>query len=169
MNARNRWSITALVVALFAVSLIPAAPPERTTIADLAIATPELSTLVAAVVKADLVATLDGRRQFTVFAPTNDAFDAAAEAILGPGSNGIDLVDALTVMELTGILLYHVSPGERFAEDVVSSARIRTMSKEFTFPSVSGMDAFINDAPILATDIDADNGVVHVIGGVLLP
>ncbi|MGD8375237.1 MAG: fasciclin domain-containing protein, partial [Acidobacteriota bacterium] len=148
---------------------IPAAPPDRTTIVDLAVDAPDLSTLVAALVKADLVRALDGQRQFTVFAPTNDAFDAAAEAILGPGNDGIDLVDALSVMELTDVLLYHVAPGRRDSAEVVGSSQVRMTNKQFTFPSVLGSDVFINDAPILAVDLFADNGVVHVIGGVLLP
>jgi hypothetical protein len=62
------------------------------TIAGLAVATPDLSTLVAALQKASLVATFDGNRHFTVFAPTNAAFDAAAVALLGAGKTGVDLV-----------------------------------------------------------------------------
>lgn len=162
--------LASLTLSMFLVSGFALAdPPERTTIVDLAVSTPELSTLVAAVVKADLVDTLDGRRQFTVFAPTNDAFDAAAEAILGPGNDGIDLIDALSVPELTDILLYHVAPGRRDSVDVLGSERVRTMNKQFAFPSLQSGVPFINDAEILLPDQFADNGVVHVIGGVLLP
>lgn len=162
-------AVLALTTLLASLTLAPAAPQDRTTIVDLAVDAPDLSTLVAALVKADLVRALDGRRQFTVFAPTNDAFDSAAEAILGPGNDGIDLVDALSVTELTDILLYHVAPGRRDAEDVVGSSRVRMTNRQFTFPSVSGNDVLLNDAPILEVDLLADNGIVHVIGGVLLP
>lgn len=166
----KRSALIALVGLLSFISTpVSAGTGDRTTIVDIAVSDPNLSTLVAAVVKAGLVETLDGRRQFTVFAPTNDAFDAAAEAILGPGNDGIDLVDALSVTELTEILLYHVSPGERFSSDVLSSSRVRMVNKQFTYPSLQGGTPYINTAPIEAADVDADNGVVHVIGGVLLP
>jgi uncharacterized surface protein with fasciclin (FAS1) repeats len=67
------------------------------------------------------------------------------------------------------VLLYHVAPGERFAADVVSSSRIRTVSKGFLSPSVSGGNAYVNRAQLIATDIDVSNGVIHVIDRVLLP
>ncbi len=142
-------------------------PPRASepTIVDIALAvneeTGEFSTLIAALVEADLVEVLDGRRQFTVFAPTDEAF-----ATLGLNAGNIG---TLPVEALTNILLYHVSPGERFAEDVISSTRIRTVSKGFTFPSVTADGVFINQSKILAVDIDASNGVIHIIDTVLLP
>ena len=65
----------------------------------------------------------------------------------------------------------HIAPGERYAVDVLGSTRVRTLSKEFTFPSLDENDMpFINDSPIVQPDVPACNGVVHVIGGaVLLP
>jgi uncharacterized surface protein with fasciclin (FAS1) repeats len=163
-------SILTLACATLFASVAAAAPPERTTIADAAIGNPAFSTLVAAVIKADLVAVLDGNRQLTVFAPTNDAFDAAAAALIGPGATGTDLVEALPVEDLTAVLLYHVSPGKRLATDVLNSKKVRMLGKNFTMPSVdAGGAAFINDAPIEAADIVVDNGVIHVLGGVLLP
>lgn len=128
------------------------------------------TTLVAAVVKADLVDFLDGNRNFTVFAPTNDAFSATAEDILGPGNDGIDLVAALTKQQLTDVLYYHIAPGERYSTDVLDSRKVRMLSREFTFPSLAGGVPFINDSEILLPDVTACNGVVHVIGdAVLLP
>ncbi|WP_169980135.1 fasciclin domain-containing protein [Tautonia rosea] len=139
--------------------------PKGPTIVDIAIAvneeTGEFSTLIAALDAAGLVETLDGRRQFTVFAPTDAAFEKLG---LNAGNIG-----TLPVEALTNILLYHVSPGERFAEDVVSSTRIRTLNKGFTFPAVTAEGVFINQSKILAVDIDASNGVIHVIDTVLLP
>lgn len=123
----------------------------------------EFDHLIAAVVKAGLVDTLNGNRQFTVFAPTDAAFEDLFDAL---GVNGIADIDVAT---LTAVLLYHVAPGERFSDDVVASTRIRTVSKGFVFPSVHDGGAYINDARILAADIDASNGVIHVIDAVLLP
>ena len=71
------------------------------------------STLVAALDKAGLVETFDGSRQFTVFAPTNDAFDAAAKALLkNDDATGPDLIEALDVAALTAVLQFHVTVGE---------------------------------------------------------
>ncbi len=160
----------ALATLLSAGNLAPTmASSHRITIVDAAAGDPNFSTLVAAVVKAGLVDTLDGRRQFTVFAPTNTAFDTAAEAILGTGSTGIDLVNALSVYELTDILLFHVSPGRRLSGDVLGSERVRTMNKDFLFPSLQGGVPFINNAEIVVPDLQVDNGVIHVIDAVLLP
>ena len=135
-------------------------------IVDTAIAvnqsTGEFDHLIEAVVRADLVATLDGNRQFTVFAPTDAAFEDLFDAL------GVSGVNDIPVGTLRAVLLYHVAPGERFAADVVSSARIRTLSKGFLWPSVNG-GVYINDAQVIAADIDVSNGVIHVIDRVLLP
>lgn len=157
------------MLALASIGTTPASPPERTTIVDIAGGDPDFSILVAAVMKADLLEVLDGRRQFTVFAPTNAAFDAAAVDILGMGNDGLDLVDTLSRMELTQVLLYHVSPGRRFSDDILDMDQVRMLNKGFTYPSLSNSDVFINDALVIMPDIDADNGVVHVIDKVLLP
>ncbi len=140
-------------------------PKDRTSIVDVALAvnadSGEFSTLIAALQAAGLVEALDGRGQYTVFAPTDEAF-----AALGYDATSIA---GIPVDDLAAILLYHVAPGERYAADVVASTRIRTLSKGFLFPRVEMGTAYVNDAEILATDIEADNGVIHVIGGVLLP
>ena len=136
-------------------------------IVDTAIAvnqsTGEFDHLIAAVVRADLVATLDGNRQFTVFAPTDAAFEDLFDAL------GVSGVNDIPVATLRAVLLYHVAPGERFAADVVSSSRIRTLSKGFLWPSVNGGGVYINNAQVIAADIDVSNGVIHVIDRVLLP
>ena len=152
-------------------ALAVAAPASARTnspsIVDTAIAvnasTGEFDHLIAAVVRTDLVATLDGNLQFTVFAPTDAAFEDLFDTL------GVSGVSDIPVGTLRAVLLYHVAPGERFAEDVVSSSRIRTVSKGFLTPSVSGANAYVNDARILAIDIDVSNGVIHVINRVLLP
>lgn len=158
-----------LVIALAFAAFVPAptkaAPPDTPSIVDIALAvnadSGEFSTLIAAVVAADLVETLSGNRQFTVFAPTDAAF---AELGLNAGTIG-DLDKA----ELTDILLYHVAPGHRLSQSVVNAQQIRMLNKDFTHISTTEAGAFINDSMIVAVDIEARNGVIHVIDKVLLP
>lgn len=121
----------------------------------------EFSTLIAALQSAELVGALNGKGQFTVFAPTDAAF-----AKLGLNAGNIGTLDKAT---LRNILLYHVARGARYAEDVVDASRIRMLNRGFTFVTVSGSTVSINDAQILAVDIKASNGVIHVIDTVLLP
>jgi transforming growth factor-beta-induced protein len=150
-----------------AVAAPASARAQSPSIVDTAIAvnasTGEFDHLIDAVVRADLVTTLDGHRQFTVFAPTDAAFEDLFDAL------GVSGVNDIPVGTLRSVLLYHVAPGERFAADVLSSSRIRTVSKGFLRPSVSGGNVYVNEARILATDIDVSNGVIHVIDRVLLP
>ena len=137
------------------------------TIVEAAIAvnqsTGEFDSLIAAVVRAGLVDTLSGNRQFTVFAPTDAAFVKLFDAL------GVSSVNDIPVDTLRAVLLYHVAPGERFSADVVSSDRVRTLSKGFLVPTVYDGTAWINDARIVMPDVDVSNGVIHVIDEVLLP
>jgi len=140
-------------------------------IVDIASSVDDFSILVEAVVFAGLAEELDGNRQYTVFAPTNDAFEAllealelTAEELFSEGNEGL----------VRNILLYHVAPGNRAAEDVVTSDRIRTASKSFIFVNEEEGDFFVgNDAngfaQIVEVDIFARNGVIHVIDAVMLP
>jgi transforming growth factor-beta-induced protein len=125
--------------------------------------TGEFDSLIAAVVRAGLVDTLNSNRQFTVFAPTDAAFAQLFGAL------GVSGVNEIPVATLRAVLLYHVAPGERFSGDVVSSDRIRTVSKGFIIPSVHDGAAWVNDARIVAADVNVSNGVIHVIDKVLLP
>jgi uncharacterized surface protein with fasciclin (FAS1) repeats len=140
-------------------------PSERTTIVDVALAvnsdTGEFSTLIAALAAADLVDTLDGNGQFTVFAPTDAAFSE-----LDLNADNIGDLDTDT---LTDILLYHVAKGRRMAEDVVESTQIRMLNRDFTMISLTDEGAFIDEALIVTTDVPADNGVIHIIDAVLVP
>jgi uncharacterized surface protein with fasciclin (FAS1) repeats len=135
------------------------------TIVEIALAvnaeTGEFSTLIAALSSAGLVDALNGRGQFTVFAPTDAAF-----AKLGLDASNIGTLDKAT---LTNILLYHVARGERLSGDVVSANRIRMMNGGFTFVSLMGDSAYINQSKIVAVDVLASNGVIHIIDTVLLP
>ena len=144
-----------------------AARESRSTIVDTAIAvnaaTGEFDHLIAAVVRTGLVDTLDGRRQFTVFAPTDAAFETLFAAL------GITGVDQVPLDTLRAVLLYHVVPGERLSSDVLDSTRLRTLSKGFIYPTLQAGAPYVNDARIVAADVDVSNGVIHVIDAVLLP
>jgi transforming growth factor-beta-induced protein len=153
---------------LLTVAAAPAAARQPgPTIVDAAIAvnatTGEFDHLIAAVVRADLAGTLDGNRQFTVFAPTDAAFENLFDAL------GVGGVADIPVGTLTAVLLHHVSPGERLSGEVLSSSRVRMLDKGFTFPSVAGGIPYIDNAAIVMADVDVSNGVIHVIDTVLLP
>jgi len=136
--------------------------PGSQTIVEIAVGNPSFSTLVAAVVAADLVDALNGTTQLTVFAPTDEAFAAL-------GLNADNIADALSTEALTNILLYHVTEGRRVAQSVVRAPRVKMLNGGTTRISRSGAGVRINDSNIVATDISAKNGVIHVIDAVLLP
>jgi uncharacterized surface protein with fasciclin (FAS1) repeats len=167
MSTFTRLVVVLSVFALAFAALAPAqAATSQKTIVGIALevnaATGEFSTLIAALQSAGLVDALNGKRQFTVFAPTDAAF-----ADIGLNASNIGTV--LDKATLTNILLYHVAPGERFAADVVTSSRVRMLNKSFAFVEVNDEGAFIDGAKIIATDIDASNGVIHIVDSVLLP
>jgi uncharacterized surface protein with fasciclin (FAS1) repeats len=153
-----------LILAAFAAPVSAARPNADGTIVDTAIAvnaqSGEFSTLIAAVQAAGLVDTLDGRRQFTVFAPTDAAFAKL-------GLNAGNIATALPTDTLRNILLYHVAPGKRLAADVLASTKVRMLNKQFA--AVDASAGTIDGAPIIATDIQVSNGVIHVVSDVLLP
>jgi transforming growth factor-beta-induced protein len=167
MATRRLALLTASAALVLGLGAQPVSAASGQTIVQTAIAvnqqTGEFSQLIAAVVRAGLVDTLNGHRQLTVFAPTDAAFDRLFAAL------GVSGVDDIPVDTLRAVLLYHVAPGVRDSTDVLASSRIRTLSKGFLIPSVRDGSAWINGARILATDIQASNGVIHVIDAVLLP
>ena len=160
-------AVTAIALSLAVVVSPVAARQSGATIVDTAIAvnaaTGEFDELISAVVRAGLVDELDGHRQFTVFAPTDAAFADLYAAL------GVDGVDDIAVPTLRAVLLHHVAPGERFSGDVVTSTKIRTLDRDFLIPSVQGGSAYVDGARIILPDVDASNGVIHVIDRVLVP
>jgi uncharacterized surface protein with fasciclin (FAS1) repeats len=118
-------------------------------------------TLVAALTAADLVDTLQGEGPFTVFAPTDEAFEALPDGIL----------DALLEDKdaLTEVLLYHVVPGKVLAADVVTLDEAGTVQGEKLTITVDGEDVMVNEAQVIIPDVEASNGVIHVIDAVLIP
>jgi uncharacterized surface protein with fasciclin (FAS1) repeats len=139
----------------------PAAPTKN--IVELAVATPDLSTLVTAVKAAGLVATLSGPGPFTVFAPTNAAFAKLPKADL----------DALLAnpAALADVLKYHVVTGKVLKADIPFGKPIKTLQgQEITIDTTATItDANGGKSKITATDILATNGVVHLIDTVILP
>ena len=143
-------------------------PEAKVTIVSVASETESLSTLVTAVKAAELVDTLQSEGPFTVFAPTNAAFDAlpagTLDTLLAPENKG----------QLASILKYHVVSGKVMAADLKDGQVVPTVQGEnLTVKLADGMayliDAKGNQTKIVKTDIDAGNGVVHVVDGVLLP
>lgn len=129
-------------------------------VVDIALNNPNFSILVEAVVKADLVETLNGSGPFTVFAPTNDAFNALFNDL------GVSGISELTAEDLTPILLYHVV-GDNVLSGELSEGNFGTLNGDI---SVSLNPPTINsDSQITLTDVQGTNGVVHVISKVLLP
>lgn len=130
------------------------------TIVETAVSAGSFTTLVAAVQAAGLVDTLNGPGPFTVFAPTDDAFaklpDGTVEALLAD------------IPQLTSILTYHVVPGAVHGADVAGLDSATTVQgSDLNFDTSDGVH--VNDATVTQADIEASNGVIHVIDTVLIP
>ncbi len=119
---------------------------------------PLLSTLVTAVTEADLVDTLNSDGPFTVFAPTNDAFDAVDPDVLAAVLADKDL--------LTSVLTYHVIPGDNNAE-ALSGATFATVEGDDVMLGADGTT--VNDANVICSNVPVANGTVHIVDQVLLP
>lgn len=132
-------------------------------IVDLAVGNDNLKTLVAAVKAAGLVDVLKGDGPFTVFAPSDAAFAAlpkgTLEMLLKPENKD----------KLVAILTYHVVSGKVMSKDLSDGQKAATVQGEKVSVSISGGTVKINDAKVIAADVKAKNGVVHVIDKVILP
>jgi uncharacterized surface protein with fasciclin (FAS1) repeats len=136
---------------------------EEKSIVDIAVEDGRFTTLVAAVEAAGLAETLSGAGEFTVFAPTDDAFAALPE-----GTVESLLEDPEGALK--DILLYHVAEGAVPAETVVTLESVTTIQGEPVTISVMDGNVMLNDsAKVIITDIAASNGIVHVIDAVILP
>ncbi len=163
------------LIALLAVAAFPlmasAQDAMPATVVDIAASNPDFSTLVTAVQTADLVDTLSSEGPFTVFAPTNEAFAAALDAL------GITAEELLARDDLGAILTYHVIPSQVLAADVLAAVEagggtfeVQTVNgANITVTVVDGMVMLNGVATVTVTDLMAGNGVVHVIDAVLLP
>ncbi|MEM6889934.1 MAG: fasciclin domain-containing protein [Pseudomonadota bacterium] len=162
----NRRFALKSAIAASVLAVVSACTPADTgpDIVDIAVANENLSTLVAALQAADLVETLQGDGPFTVFAPTNSAFEK-----LPAGT-----VDTLLLPEnkdqLTSILTYHVVSGNIPAADVIGvQASPATVNGASLSVDGTGDGVKVNGATVTQADIVASNGVIHVIDTVLLP
>lgn len=136
--------------------------PPGDDITDIAQSSGVHNSLVAALVQAELVATLQGDGPFTVFAPTDAAFEAA-------GINLADYDNEEGKATLTDILTYHVYAGEYYAANITDGASITMLNgDDATFTIMDG-NVMIAGAPVTGTDVIATNGIVHVIDAVLIP
>jgi uncharacterized surface protein with fasciclin (FAS1) repeats len=137
-------------------------------IVDNAMAAKSVSTLVAAVKQAGLVETLKGAGPFTVFAPTNAAFDKLPKgAVAG-------LMDPASKENLKGVLTYHVIPGRLVAADLKDGQEITTVNGEKLHISIKDGKVMVGNgkdvpATVQIPDVISSNGVTHVIDGVVLP
>ncbi len=152
-----------LIGLVTAVPTLAGASTQQTepTVVDLALEDGRFTILAQALQQASLVGTLQGEGPFTVFAPTDEAFNAIPEAQLNDILNDTEA--------LRNILLYHVVPQRLLAADVVTLTSAETALGEPVEIAVEGDVVRINEAQVTATDIQAANGVIHVIDSVLLP
>lgn len=131
-------------------------------IVDIALGSEDFSMLVSLLQKADLVSTLQSEGPFTVFAPTNKAFDDLLKAL------DITASELMAQPDLAKVLLYHVVPGKVMSTDLVDGMKAATAEgSEVTIDLSNGV--MVNKSKVTAADIEATNGVVHVIDAILVP
>jgi transforming growth factor-beta-induced protein len=137
--------------------------PESGNIIDVATKAGKFTTLAKALEAAGLVSTLQSEGPFTVFAPTDEAFAKLPKGTLE------DLLKPENREKLKGILTYHVVPGRVFSDQAVKAASAKTVQGQNVTIAVTNGKAMVNNAGLVKTDINASNGVIHVIDTVLLP
>jgi uncharacterized surface protein with fasciclin (FAS1) repeats len=160
MNAIKTIAAAAVAVAL---SMSAAQAADKTDIVQTAISNGSFKTLVAAVKAAGLVETLKGSGPFTVFAPTDEAFAKL------PGGTVENLLKPENKKQLVAILTYHVVPGKVMSKDIVGK---KTMAKsvegeEISIDATNGVK--VDNAKVVKADVEASNGVIHVIDTVIMP
>lgn len=132
-------------------------------IVDTAVGAGQFETLVAAVQAADLVDTLKREGPFTVFAPTDDAFAKLPEGTVD------DLLKPENKDQLVAILTYHVVPGKTMSADIAGQS-LDVASVQGDTIAIDATDGVkVDDATVVQADIEADNGVIHVIDTVIMP
>ena len=159
---KTMLSITSLVL-VGILSVAPARAQQGKNIVDTAVAAGSFTTLAKALTAADLVTTLKGPGPFTVFAPTDEAFAklpaGTLESLLKPENKD----------KLRRILTYHVVSGDVRAADVVKLQSAKAVSGDAITVKVKDGKVQVDNANVTKTDIQASNGVIHVIDAVILP
>lgn len=138
------------------------ADKEVGTVVDIAVSNPDFSILVEAVTKAGLAEALSADGPFTVFAPTNAAFESLFSEL------GVSGIKDLTAEQLTPILTYHVVAGKVMSTDL-SNTSVETLNEGNKIKIDLSQGVKINDSKVVAADISGKNGVIHVIDKVLIP
>lgn len=155
----KKFQIVAVLLLVFSL-IVGGTSAQDQSIVEIAAGNEDFSTLVSLVQAAGLVDALSGEGPLTVFAPTNDAFAAVPQVV-------VDFLLANPAV-LTQVLTYHVVPGAVLSTDL-SSGEVATLQGQTVDVKVSDMGVEINDASVVAADIVASNGVIHVIDTVILP
>ena len=139
------------------------APAATNTITDIVVAGSGFTTLESAVLKANLQATLSGAGPFTVFAPDDAAFNASGITTA--------TINSLTTAQVQNILLYHTISSKIVAADVPAgpNAKVITASGDSVFVTKNSTGVYVNGIKVITADVAADNGVIHIIGKVLIP
>jgi transforming growth factor-beta-induced protein len=182
MSLTNRKFLSGLILGVLTIVCVtyvginPVASDDRmesndSTIVEVATSNPQFSTLVKALNTADLVETLNTEGPFTVFAPTNQAFEQLPEGKLET------LLEEENREKLTNLLKYHVIPGRISSGDVMGidgvhgagGSMVKTLSGDALNINVVGETIKVNRATVVKPNIEASNGIIHVIDGVLSP
>ena len=136
---------------------------KQSDIVDTAVSAGTFNTLAAALEAGDLIVTLKGDGPYTVFAPTDEAFAklpaGTVEMLLLPENKD----------QLVAILTYHVVPGKVSAAEVMTMTSAPTANGSDIAISIVDETVYINDSRVVATDIEASNGIIHVVDSVILP
>ena len=152
-----------LFAVILAVALSVNAQAQNSDIVELAVATDDLSTLVTAVKAADLVETLQSDGPFTVFAPTNAAFEALPEGVLEM------LLKPENKDALVSVLTYHVVPGNVMSGNLKDGMTATTVEGNDVEVAIKYGTVKVDGAKVIMADVEATNGVVHVIDSIILP
>ena len=156
-------NVLAAVVLVTTVVLFSGCAQEKADIVDTAVSAGDFNTLATALEAGGLVEVLKGEGPFTVFAPTDDAFAKLPEGTLEM------LLEPENIDRLKTILTYHVVSGSVMAEDVIGLDTATTLSGQRIDVTVDGGAVMVDKATVTQTDIEASNGVIHVIDTVLMP
>jgi uncharacterized surface protein with fasciclin (FAS1) repeats len=151
------------VVAVVLIASLAHAQSANKDIVDTAVAAGSFNTLAKALQAADLVGTLKGKGPFTVFAPTDEAFAKLPQATLD------DLLKPENKAKLRRILTYHVVPGRVTAAEAMKLTTAKAVSGDTIDIKATGGSVMVDNARVMKTDINASNGVIHVIDSVILP
>lgn len=164
LKNKSKWvAAIASAAILLTANLLAARPKPEKDIVDTAVAAGPFKTLAAALQAAGLVDTLKGRGPFTVFAPTDEAFAKL------PAGTVDDLLKPENKEKLRSILLYHVVPGKLTSKEVVKLTSAKTAEGQPLTIKVEDGKVMVNNATVVKADVEASNGVIHVIDTVLLP